>query len=59
MVYAENKTKLSWLIGLGVVCYQNQIRQQHDQTNHIGAVYVENETEMSWSIRPGVVYDEN
>ena len=30
MVYAETESELSGPIELGVVCYQNQIGQQHD-----------------------------
>ena len=30
VVYAENKTELSWLIGSGAVCDENQIGKQRD-----------------------------
>lgn len=31
-IYAEIETKLSWPIELGVVCYDNKTRQQHDRS---------------------------
>ena len=30
-VYVENDTELSWPIGLGAVCEENQIGQQRDE----------------------------
>ena len=32
IVYAENDIELSWPIGPGVVCDENQIRQRHYQS---------------------------
>ena len=32
VVYAENKTNLSWMIGLGAVCAYDHIRQCRDQS---------------------------
>ena len=31
-VYTDNETELSWPIGLGAVCSENQIRQRRDQS---------------------------
>ena len=47
VVYAENKIELSWLIGWGVVCDENQIGQWHDRS-YKWHVYVEYKTELSW-----------
>ena len=34
--YDENKTQLAWPIRLGVVCEENQIGEQHDQSHKFG-----------------------
>ena len=52
MLYIENNTKLSWLIGSGVVCDNNM-------SDCTGALYVENDTKLWWSIGLIVDCDEN
>lgn len=39
LVYAENKTELSWLIG--PIQYVTKIRQNNDVIDHIGVLYAE------------------
>ena len=57
LVYAENKTELSWLIWQGMVYMRT--RHDNDMTNHIGAIYVEILTKLSWSIGQDAVNHEN
>lgn len=33
--YAKKSTELSWLIGSGVVCYKNQMGQQHNRSDRV------------------------
>ena len=42
--YAENDTKLSWLIRLGTICDKTKL--DNDMTDHIGLVYTETKTEL-------------
>lgn len=42
MVYPENETKLSWPIGIGVVCDENQTEQWHDQSYRCGLCQKQN-----------------
>ena len=57
VVYAENETKLLWLIKPGVDYDENQIGQWHDDYTNV--VYVENKTVLSWPIELGAVCDKN
>ena len=57
VVYTKIETKLSRIIKLSMVCYQNHTGQWHDWPYMYGLH--QNKTELLWLIGLGAVYDEN
>lgn len=57
LVYVENDTELSGLIGPSAVC--DKTRQNNSVKDLLCGVYAENETKLSWQIELGAVCHEN
>ena len=53
-IHTENKTELSWPIGLGVICDENQIGQQRDRLYRYDL-----RQKQYWTIVTNQNYDEN